>query len=63
MPYIKAHTHPREVFQILANAESEIEYWANIPKPSLPKYEKPVIQKEKVGWLNFTRDTLSNLKP
>lgn len=59
MPYIKANTHPREIFKIMADAEAEIEHCQHYKKPTLPKYQKVVKLKNNIGWWNFFRQ----LKP
>jgi len=61
---IKPHAHPREVFKTLANWEALQEYREQDIKPKpLPKYIKPEINKHSVGWWNFTKTVLKELKP
>lgn len=43
----------KEEIQKRANLESEVEYWANLSRPTLPKYSKVKVVKNKPGWVNF----------
>ena len=55
----------QQEIQKRANLESEVEYWANFNRPSLPKFEKTTKVKYKgiVGWYIFTKDVLNELRP
>ena len=46
----------QEVIRRHVNREEKA--WFGEPAPELPKFEKPVVKRNVVGWLNFTKDVL-----
>src|SRR3990167_583977 len=44
----------QEVIRRHVNREEKA--WFDEPAPELPKFEKPVVKRDAVGWLNFTKD-------
>lgn len=47
-----------DVIQARVNKEAYFEYALEKINIRLPKYEKPIIQKDRVGWINFFKQLL-----
>jgi hypothetical protein len=63
---IKPNDHPAQVFKTLANWEALQEYHTQDMQAKckpLPKYTKEKPLKKSIGWWNFTKTVLSELRP
>ena len=52
----------QDVIQARVNLEDEVAH-ANDPIPPLPKYIPIKVNKDSVGWFNFVKTTLNELRP